>query len=175
LIVDDTAYIRTGSLYFDTYGTHNGIRHRRANGTLASPSEVLSGDLIGFWNALGYHDGGGGAKAFHTAAGCAIQFFAAENYSPTGQGSNMRFLTTAVGSTVNTTRFFISDTGLCGFGTIVPTNIIDMATGNIRMRVARTPASASASGNAGEICWDANYIYVCTATNTWKRVAIATW
>jgi hypothetical protein len=23
--------------------------------------------------------------------------------------------------------------------------------------------------------WDADYIYVCTATNTWKRVAIATW
>ena len=21
----------------------------------------------------------------------------------------------------------------------------------------------------GQICWDANYIYVCTATNTWKR------
>jgi hypothetical protein len=38
-----------------------------------------------------------------------------------------------------------------------------------------TPASASASGIAGQISVDANYIYVCTATNTWKRVAIATW
>jgi len=38
-----------------------------------------------------------------------------------------------------------------------------------------TPASASASGAAGQISVDANYIYVCTATNTWKRVAIATW
>jgi hypothetical protein len=38
-----------------------------------------------------------------------------------------------------------------------------------------TPASASASGTAGQISVDANYIYVCTATNTWKRVAIATW
>jgi hypothetical protein len=27
-------------------------------------------------------------------------------------------------------------------------------------------------GTAGEIAWDANYIYVCTATNTWKRVAL---
>jgi hypothetical protein len=39
----------------------------------------------------------------------------------------------------------------------------------------KTPASASAAGIAGEICADANYIYHCTATNTWKRVAIATW
>jgi len=38
-----------------------------------------------------------------------------------------------------------------------------------------TPASAAATGTAGQIRWDANYIYVCTATNTWKRVAISTW
>jgi hypothetical protein len=36
-----------------------------------------------------------------------------------------------------------------------------------------TPASAT--GTTGQIRWDADYIYVCTATNTWKRVAISTW
>jgi hypothetical protein len=41
--------------------------------------------------------------------------------------------------------------------------------------VLTTPASAAATGAAGAIAWDANYIYVCTAANTWKRVAIATW
>ena len=45
----------------------------------------------------------------------------------------------------------------------------------IRVATAKTPASASATGTTGEIAWDANYIYVCTATNTWKRTAIATW
>jgi len=38
-----------------------------------------------------------------------------------------------------------------------------------------TPASAAASGTAGTVTWDSSYIYICTATNTWKRVAIATW
>lgn len=38
-----------------------------------------------------------------------------------------------------------------------------------------TPATSSAPGIAGTIAWDANYIYVCIAANTWKRVAIATW
>ncbi len=37
------------------------------------------------------------------------------------------------------------------------------------------PATASSTGVLGEIRIDANYIYICTATNTWKRVAIATW
>jgi hypothetical protein len=45
----------------------------------------------------------------------------------------------------------------------------------VRIASAKTPASASATGTAGEICWDANYIYVCTATDTWKRSAISTW
>jgi hypothetical protein len=39
----------------------------------------------------------------------------------------------------------------------------------------QTIASAAAQGIVGEIAIDANYIYVCTATNTWKRVAVATW
>jgi hypothetical protein len=39
----------------------------------------------------------------------------------------------------------------------------------------KTPASASAVGNKGDIRWDAGYIYICTATGTWKRVAIASW
>tara|TARA_R110002167_G_scaffold108061_2_gene276109 strand:- start:3703 stop:4062 length:360 start_codon:yes stop_codon:yes gene_type:complete len=38
-----------------------------------------------------------------------------------------------------------------------------------------TPASASATGTVGTISWDTGYVYVCTATNTWERVAIATW
>lgn len=38
-----------------------------------------------------------------------------------------------------------------------------------------TPASASATGVAGTISWDANFLYVCTATNTWKRTALSTW
>ena len=45
----------------------------------------------------------------------------------------------------------------------------------LRIAQSKTPASASATGNTGEICWDSNYLYVCIATNTWKRVALSTW
>lgn len=37
------------------------------------------------------------------------------------------------------------------------------------------PASASAAGEAGQWAQDTDYIYVCTATDTWKRAAISTW
>jgi hypothetical protein len=45
----------------------------------------------------------------------------------------------------------------------------------VRIATAKTPASATATGTTGEVCWDANYVYVCVATNTWKRSAISTW
>lgn len=32
-----------------------------------------------------------------------------------------------------------------------------------------TTKAATDPGTIGDICWDADYIYVCTATNTWKR------
>jgi Collagen triple helix repeat (20 copies) len=37
------------------------------------------------------------------------------------------------------------------------------------------PSTSGATGTAGMIRFDSDYIYVCVATNTWKRVAISTW
>lgn len=36
------------------------------------------------------------------------------------------------------------------------------------------PATATSMGVAGQIATDGNYVYVCTATNTWKRAALVT-
>jgi hypothetical protein len=38
-----------------------------------------------------------------------------------------------------------------------------------------TPASATAAGTAGMIRYDASYVYICTATNTWRRIASSSW
>lgn len=46
---------------------------------------------------------------------------------------------------------------------------------SVNVATAKTPASASDTGTQGDVAWDADYIYVCVATNTWKRVAISTW
>ena len=44
-----------------------------------------------------------------------------------------------------------------------------------KVNLGTAPASATSTGAEGDVVWTADYIYVCTATNTWKRVAIATW
>jgi hypothetical protein len=52
---------------------------------------------------------------------------------------------------------------------------LDISGSAMRLRNSSTPANAGSVGVQGEIRWDANYIYVCIATDTWKRVAIGTW
>ncbi len=37
------------------------------------------------------------------------------------------------------------------------------------------PATASSTGVAGSYAVATGFLYVCVATNTWERVAIATW
>lgn len=47
--------------------------------------------------------------------------------------------------------------------------------GRFILATSVTPASAAATGVAGTIAWDTGFLYVCTATNTWKRAALSTW
>jgi len=47
---------------------------------------------------------------------------------------------------------------------------------NYRVTALNTaPASATATGVLGEIRWTNGFLYLCVATNTWQRVALATW
>lgn len=41
--------------------------------------------------------------------------------------------------------------------------------------VGGSPASATAPGVTGTVIWDASFIYVCVATDTWTRAALSTW
>lgn len=52
---------------------------------------------------------------------------------------------------------------------------LDINSDKIRIRDGKTPTAANDTGTAGWICWDANFIYICVAADTWKRVAIAAW
>jgi hypothetical protein len=41
--------------------------------------------------------------------------------------------------------------------------------------VVSAPSAYNSTGTAGTIAYDANYVYVCVATNTWRRSALAKW
>jgi hypothetical protein len=63
---------------------------------------------------------------------------------------------------------------LSGFDSVSAINLSasgNVTVGGILSSPQQTKAS-NAQGSVGQICWDANYIYVCTAANTWKRGAL---
>ena len=51
----------------------------------------------------------------------------------------------------------------------------DKTAWNGKVSYTAVPASATATGTKGDIAYDSGYMYVCTATNTWKRTALTTW
>ncbi len=44
-----------------------------------------------------------------------------------------------------------------------------------KLQFVSVPLTAAAAGTAGQVAYDAAYFYVCVATNTWVRTALATW
>lgn len=87
-------------------------------------------------------------------------------------GAGLAFLSGAWGATL-----YVASDGKIGIGAgnSSPVGMLDIDSDNLRIQDTFTPASAGASCTKGIITWDTNYVYVCTATNTWKRTALSTW
>lgn len=47
--------------------------------------------------------------------------------------------------------------------------------GAVMIGTSTTPASSGAACKTGTVAWDSSYVYVCVATDTWKRTAVSTW
>lgn len=81
---------------------------------------------------------------------------------------------TVVGGTLNVTG--LSTVAAVTASGTVTTNgalaAVGQATFTLRPIIPTSTPASNATGTAGMISWDADYLYVCTATNTWKRVAL---
>jgi len=141
----------------------------RSRGTTAgSYTVVSSGDSLG---RLSFQGADGTDFVVAAEIACQVDGTPGANDMP----GRLVFSTNAGGAATPTERLRITSAGNVGINTTSPTTLLDVNADTVRVRTARTPASAAATGATGEICWDANYIYVCTATNTWRRTAISSW
>jgi hypothetical protein len=72
--------------------------------------------------------------------------------------------------------YFAGNIGIGVSSTAISSGVgLHCAGSTLRVATPRTPASSTATGNTGEICWDASYVYLCVNTNTWRRIAHSTW
>ena len=89
-----------------------------------------------------------------------ISFNGSANVTVTADAS------TLTNNTLNSTVLYSSLTSL---GTIASLT----ATVFKLIPTAAVPTAANSNGVDGTITLDSNYLYICTANNTWKRVALA--
>ena len=84
---------------------------------------------------------------------------------------------TITGSTASTSTSSgaLVVTGGVGIGGALYTSFLIINGNELRILNSSTLASAADTGTTGGIRWDADYLYVATAANTWKRVKIRTW
>lgn len=164
------AAVGSDALSSNTSGNYNFAGGFSALAVLSSGSDntslgTLSGVNLGSGSSNTFVGRGAGSSI---TGGSSNTIIGRHNGSASLAGT----IVLAAGTTV---RAWCDNTGKWGFGTTAPTASLDTAGNSLRVRTAATPSSATDAGDAGTIKWDADYIYVCTATNTWKRAALSTW
>ena len=164
-------------------------------GLAAVGSDALASNTSGNYNfaggfsALAALTTGSDNTVLGTLAGSRLETGGSNTFAGRGAGSNVKTgssntiigryngtvslagtIVLAAGTTI---RAWCDNTGKWGFGTTAPTASLDTEGDSLRIRTASTPASATAPGEAGTIKWDADYLYVCVATDTWKCLPLA--
>lgn len=54
-------------------------------------------------------------------------------------------------------------------------SVSETITGNLILGNTYAPVANNSVGTTGQITWDGDYIYICVATDTWKRANLSTW
>lgn len=161
----------TGRLHIHDTSTENQAITMRAFGTNIGTNwagRIVSGGInvafiMGEYNAMAW-------LGAHNAAMDAWSDF---YINPDG---TMRLYLGGVGGFLGGPAMTVNNAnGNVGIGTTTPTARLDINSNILRLRTANTLASATAAGNVGDICWDANFVYVCVAVNSWRRAGLTAW
>jgi hypothetical protein len=138
---DSSVSVFTQSYYVNTQGNAPGFTLQRARGTIASPSSLLSDDVIAGFFASGYHSGG--AFGSNTTA---FRFVASQNFTSTAQGTRIEFFTTPNGSTTRAERLRITDAGNLLINTTTDAGFRLDVNGTVRTGLLTITGSTSSTG-----------------------------
>ena len=93
-------------MYLDTFGANAAFLGRRANGTNAAPSAILSGDFIFTFGGFGY-----GTTGYIASASALGVVTATENFTDTAAGAKFSFRTITNGTITPVVRWHIENDG----------------------------------------------------------------
>lgn len=107
----------------------------------------------------------------HSAVGYLLATTAANNYQP--KSNTLTTITNIGTSASNGYLRKDGDSWLLDNNTFLTTA---GAAATYQPKISSViPNSSSAAGTTGQLAYDSTYIYICVATNTWRRAAILPW
>lgn len=101
--------------YFDAYGGQPTMQGRRANGTITSPTAIVTDNVLFSFGGRGFD----GTQLTSSAKG-QVNVVAEDNWSTSDQGTYVNFTTTASGGTTRSEKMRITGAGSVGIGTTTP-------------------------------------------------------
>lgn len=154
------------------------LRNNQTTNVTTEVSDAGTNTQIEYWASAGPKFAGSANQEL-TVSGSSASFLKMED---TGGGVNDKYVA-MVNDGGSWSLWLLNDDGSLKSVPLSITNgqvatfggNVVLSGNNLNMATQNTPASAAATGTKGDIRHDSSFIYVCTATNTWKRVAIATW
>ncbi|RTL05508.1 hypothetical protein EKK58_07605 [Candidatus Dependentiae bacterium] len=165
----------TGVLTLGTGTTRTTIRPTTVNTTVFENNGGQWGSFsgntwnIGLWGSNAILNASNSGDGNSNRYGIGLELNSGRG-TGNGIGGDIIFKTAPAGSSGTSLNALVTRLTING-----ETGVMTSASNKINLSTSKTPSSAADTGTTGDICWDADYIYVCVATNTWKRVAISTW
>ena len=138
----------------------------RGNLQTATFSAVSSGDFLGYFNAITYTGSPALTNQYQQVAG--MGYYATGTSSTYGLGGNIAFFTADDGG--NTANKVFQAVGIENDQSTHILGNLFLGTGGSTS--SYVPATSGGKGSPGQVAWDSTYFYICTATNTWKRVQL---
>lgn len=149
------------------------MAYSRENGTL---TQAVSGTLNNTTPSLTFAIGGSDGQSYPSKGTNYVTAWSTAYATPElDPNSRIGVITGRTYNTLSVTwgHFGTPITAITGTPYVC---LIKPDSGELMSQISNgTVATAATAGAVGTIKWDAGFIYVCVATNTWKKVAIATW
>ena len=98
-----------GAIYHQRQADSGGLLIRRQNGTLATPTQILANERVGYVIGSAFD---GTNFSNHSS----VNFLAAENITPTARGSHISFDTTAIGTSGRSEKMRLTSSGQLSVG-----------------------------------------------------------
>ena len=133
----------------------------------------------------------GSDSMFYIDMGINSSTFAQDYWFPGSNGAHTGYLYVAgydaagpstgnvgnliIGSTNGVVKTFVGNTSDANVVTTVSESGLTVNRGTFVVSANSAPVAANSTGTAGTIAWDGDYVYVCVATDTWKRANLSTW